>query len=65
MPLYIIVADGFTPTPTLGGSAILPLQEVMDEVFELLMKDGVSVPASSGVKSSLTVYNLMGQAIGE
>ncbi|XP_067943381.1 microtubule-associated protein 10-like [Watersipora subatra] len=65
VPLYIIIADGFSPTPTLVGSATLPLTEAMDEVYELLLKDGVSVPASSGIRSSLTVHNLMGHAIGQ
>lgn len=64
VPLYIIVAEEFTDTPSLVGSAMLPLSEAMDEVYECLLKNGVSVPASSGVRSSLTVYNLMGHAIG-
>ena len=65
VPLYIIIADGFSTTPTLVGSATLPLTEAMEEVYELLLKDGVSVPASSGIRSSLTVYNLMGHSIGK
>jgi len=37
----------------------------MEQVYEMLLKDGISVPASSGMRSSLTVYNLMGHPIGE
>lgn len=64
VPLYIIVADSFSEPPTLVGSAMLPLTEMMDDVYEMLLKDGVSVPAGKNVTATLTVHNLMGYDIG-
>lgn len=64
MPLYVIIADAFSEPSTLVGSAMLPLTDVIDEVYEMLLKDGVSVPAGKNVTATLTVYNLMGYDIG-
>jgi len=65
VPLYIIVADQFSESAAFVGSAILSLDSVMSDVYDSLMSDGISVPASSGVRSSLRVFNLMGHNIGE
>ena len=63
-PLYVMILDTYPEVPKLVGSCSVPMNAVMDELYESIQQLGVSVPSVSGEKGEYDVYNLMGTKLG-
>ena len=63
-PLYIMIVDAFPATSKLVGHVIVPMAKVMDRVYSDVSKFGISFPTAHGEKGVYSIYNLMGNEIG-
>jgi hypothetical protein len=64
-PLYVMLIDTFPKVPKLIGSCLIPLDGLMEALYEDICKIGLSTPLSTGHKGNFILRNLMGHIIGE
>lgn len=63
-PLYVMIMDTYPGTPKLVGSCSVPLNVVMDELYDEICQQGVAIPLAKGEKGSFEIFTLMGIKLG-
>lgn len=63
-PLYIMVMDTYPKVPKLIGSCSVPLDGLMNELYDEICQHGTSIPLVNGEKGSSEIFNLMGIKLG-
>lgn len=63
-PLYVMIMDTYPCTPKLVGSCSVPLNVVMDELYDEICQQGVSIPLAKGEKGCFEIFTLMGIKLG-
>lgn len=63
-PLYVMIMDTYPCTPKLVGSCSVPLNIVMDELYDEICQQGVAIPLAKGEKGSFEIFTLMGMKLG-
>lgn len=63
-PLYVMVMDTYPKVPKLIGSCSVPLDGLMNELYDEICQHGTSIPLVNGEKGSSEIFNLMGIKLG-
>ena len=63
-PMYVMIVDTYPDLPKLVGNCVVPLDTLMNELYDSICSNGISIPAVSGEKGTFDVFNLMGVKLG-